>query len=557
MSERLERPPGGEAWAHAERADGLSAVYDADAFVGLDGPGALEVLADPSVHGAEVLKENPRRSVFRLIGAGPALVVKHYRERGLGDALKTFVGRSRARREAETAAAMLAAGLPVPAPRALARRRDGAHVAWSAFAMDEVVGAQPLGGFLEERFTAGDRRGVEKRPWLERAADVLAALHAAGFDHRDFHGGNLLVERASDAAPTRLLIVDLHRVARPGRVPTSRRVKALGDLVHTLRFAIDREDTRVVIDAYLTAARGEITEADRWVRLVERACVAREARRVKSRTRRCIRESSAFAPVSSGGVRGFRRSDVPLDQLFEAIARARHAIDSGGKEARSIARRSSVAVAACGERRVAVKVYPGDGRRSARGAVTRGRAGRAYVAAHGLFVRGVPVPPVVAWLRTPDRAFLIVDEVLDARPLSALSFRLATDPPALERVGDALVRTLGALISSGARVNDLSPKNVLVRVDESSAAAWLCDFDGIRFDGPMPRARLVRGLAQLNDLAPGVPIRARLRVLRRLAREFPDLAGGETAREIADGTAARAAKRLSVPAPTSVHGVVT
>lgn len=555
MSDRSEWPPGGEALSRVDGRDGLVAYVDEAAF---GDASALDVLLDPTAFGAEVLKRNPRRSVFLVRVGDRELVVKHYHERGLGDALKKLVGRSRARREWTVATALGSSGLPVPTPVAWARRSDGRFVTWSAFAMEAVPQARPLGGFLEDRYAPGDGRGEEKRPIVRTAAALLARLHDAGFDHQDFHGGNLLVEGGAAGRPGRLVVVDLHRVTRPGRVATSRRIRALADLVHTLRFALDPSDTEAVVEAYASATARPYRDVARMSGLVERACERREARRVSSRTRRCVRESSEFVPVASGGVRGFARRDVPLEALFDGIAAAREAIATGGVAARSIARRSSVAVASVAGRSVAVKQYDGDGSRSARGTVTRGRAGRAYVAAHGLAVRGVPVPGVVAWLRTPDRSFLIVDEVIDAAPLSAFSFRLlegGTHAGQAAAVADAVAALLERLFTSGVSVNDLSPKNVLVGFDERGAPfAKLCDFDGVRLDRAPSRERLVRALAQLNDLAAGLGQRPRLRVLRRLARSFPALAGSGTAREIGRRTSARAAKRLRAPSPVSVEG---
>ncbi|MFG0316185.1 MAG: lipopolysaccharide kinase InaA family protein [Planctomycetota bacterium JB042] len=550
MSEAAVRPPD-------EEADERVEVDEPDAF---EGRSPRDVLVDPLAFGAEVLKENPRRSVYRLRIGRSELVVKHYRERGLGDAVKGAFGRSRARTEREIAAALVDAGLPGPAPVAWARRAEGRLERWSALAMRAVRDARPLGGYLEDRFAPGDGRTAEKRPWVEAAARLLGRLHRAGFDHRDFHGGNLLVEGGASGDGRGLVVVDLHRVARSSRISSTRRVRALADLLHTLRFAVDAEETRAAVAAYLEeigAPRGE-EDVARRTRLVEHAIARRETRRRRSRTRRCLRDGSEFRPIAAGGVRGYRRRGLPTDTLFEAIAAAREAIDDGGDAARSIARRSSVAVVPAAGRSLAVKQYEGDGTRSARGRLTRGRAGRAYVAAHGLSVRGVPVPAVVAWLRTPDRAFLVVDEVAGAVPLSAASFRLSPGGPDESRAAEAAAAVADLLVrlaASGANVNDLSPKNVLLQLPAGGAVrAWLCDFDGVRLDRPPSRERWVRALGQLNDLDPAIGTRLRLAVLRRLAAHVPSLRARGTAREVARRTAARASRTLRAPSPASLAG---
>ncbi|MFH0946577.1 MAG: hypothetical protein V2A76_15385, partial [Planctomycetota bacterium] len=83
--------------------------------------------------------------------------------------------------------------------------------------------------------------------------------------------------------------------------------------------------------------------------------------------------------------------------------------------------------------------------------------------------------------------------------------------------------------------------------------AELCDFDGVSLRRAPDRERLLRGLSQVNDLAPGTSVRRRLRVLRSLAAEVPDLRGPGTAREIARRTLVRSRKVLGTAAPEAVN----
>lgn len=375
--------------------------------------------------GSRTIKENPRRSVRWLDTAVGSFVIKRYRSAGVVDALKERAGRARALTEWKVSHALRAAGIAAPEPVLVAERSLAAPEAvFVAFAIPHEA---PLGGYLEARFHPKDGKAFERAPWLQAVAGFLAQLHDRGFDHRDFHGGNVLVcgERPELDA---LAVVDLHRVAI-GSPSLRRRVIALADLCDTLRFAIAPEERATLVGAYIQAlSRGGAGlsgvggDPARLLDAVDRSVLKREGRRFLSRTRRCVQESSRFTAVAVGGSRGFRRTDVQESALFAAIDRARRSIAEGAPSVRSIARRSSVAVAvmrpdgaghdlhtaresvaeahigdvdagasaAGGGRghRIAVKIYEGDGTRSARGRVSRGRAGQTWVAAHGLFVRG-------------------------------------------------------------------------------------------------------------------------------------------------------------------------
>lgn len=547
-----------EGWQRVELADGV-AILLARRFAVGDAVGLAERLLDPEPAGAGLIKQTPHRSVWRVQAGGESLIVKRYRTSGLTERGKARLLGGRAHHEWRVARALRAADLPAPEPVAVTcRGEQGDRPA--LFAQCEVIGATPLGGFLEQRFRPGDGRTAEKRAWLERALELLARLHRQHFDHRDFHGGNLLVSAGDTPEQARFDVIDLHRVRIGTRVSVRRRQRALADLLHTLRFALDPDDTGHAVERYLALAGLDRAAVPRWRAAVEAEIARREERRVKSRTRRCLRESSAFRRIDSGGLRGFARRNVADVDLYAAVATAHDAIATGEAAVLSLGARSSVALARCGERRVAVKEYQGDGfRGSLRGRLTRGRAGRAYRAAHGLWVRGVPVPEVVAWIRTPDRSYLLVDEVRDSEPLSAGSFRLAPDgarATELRAAERAVVALLQALVRSGARLNDLSAKNVLlVRTprEDGELAAALCDFDGISLGRPIDLPWMLGALAQLNDLAPTIPLRSRLRVLCRLGRLCGGLFRADVAREIARRSAQRAAKRLG----RSADGAIT
>lgn len=535
--------PEPEQLAHWNSSRGLALEASA-AIVERIGRPAIEALALGADPGVE-LKRNPRRRVARIDTPIGAVVVKGYApDRGF-ERLKVLAFGNRARREWETARAMRVAGLPVPEPWFVAEGGTPPYAA--SFGASAIPGARPLGGFLEERLAVRGAFGGTALDDLAATLDVLARMHAAGFHHRDFHGGNVLLRNGD---PRDVVVIDLHRVERGRTVGIRARVEALATLLHTLRFGLGAGEFRAAIARYADVA-GPLPARERFIAAVERKIERREAARIESRSKRCVRESSEFTSVRAGGCRGWRRRAIDERVVFAAIADARDALSRGTPAVRSLARRSSVALAIAGEATYAVKVYDGDGaRRSLRARFSEGRAGAAYRAGFALSVRAVSAPPVVAWLKTPDRSVLVMVGYDDARTLLSASFAWLAWPPerrelAYRAAAVAIAALLRSLWRARVQVHDLSPKNILLRERADAVVASLCDFDGIRFGRAPTLERMIRGLAQVNDCAPGTPVRARLRVLARLRREFPVLRRTGVASAVRRTTRDRAEKSLS------------
>lgn len=126
----------------------------------------------------KILKQTPSRSV-RLERRGETwVVVKRFRHADRW--ARPFDG-ARAKREFEILEHLAARGVRVPHPLSLESRDGGCEVV-----MQWIANATSL----RDRLSRGER---ERANWARSAGHTLAALHAAGIDHRDLHAGNLLL----------------------------------------------------------------------------------------------------------------------------------------------------------------------------------------------------------------------------------------------------------------------------------------------------------------------------------------------------------------------------
>jgi len=533
----------------------------------------------PSGTGAAVLKENRIRTVLLLEDepgrpAGAARwVLKHYRHGSRRDRLKHLFVASRAVTEWQALRRLRALGFDAPRPIAVGERRQGGSPVEGGLVMEEVPGARSLlealaaaqaGTVQTGTVQTGTGTGVTgggvlatgSADLLARAGALVRALHDRGADPVDIHGGNFLL---AGEGPRRgeIHVIDLHS-ARFRRLGRGARIGRLGKLAHSLEGTVPLAGVRALCAGYLglpaapaagdraaparryRTAGARTVELDRLVRAVIRWTGRIEARRLRSRSRRCVLESTQFAVERAGGARIFRRREVPRDHLDILFAGAGRVLKED--------RQGRVETAEVGGRWYLVKRRRISLREGLLALVDGHRLARAWRAGFALEVRGVSTPAVLA-LREDRRLGILrsaclvtacdpgsmdLEQFLQAlylgRPAARgveahLKFLIA------KRVGD-LIRSLHG---AGIHSPDLAPKNIIVLPEalraEAAGRPWaggaalsIADLDGVRpWRRPTLRRRL-RALIQAGNLPEGhVTWTDRLRALKASAAPDPSL----------------------------------
>jgi tRNA A-37 threonylcarbamoyl transferase component Bud32 len=352
-------------------------------------------------------------------------------------------------------------------PRGEAERERAAleRAAARGLPVSQVAGDGP--GWLALRFAAGREATREDLPAL---LELGARMHDAGMLHGDFHLGNL---RITDSGP---LLLDLQRARFLPRVPRWMRRRELGFLAFSLGDPLPES----------------LFPVRRWRTL-------RAQRHWRSRTRRCLEESSKFTRFTLDGAAGFRRRAVPVEPLLSALREVAH------KEPVKRLPRSSLWRHAG----LWLKLHR-----------TSRQARAAWVGGCGLEARGIEIgrPLCFAgrWLVMEDAGQTLIDWV-------EREFECASQP-VREGLADALGGLLARLHARGIYHADLKANNVCWT---PGAPARLLDYGRVRFLWRVSRRRRVKNLAQLNaalpDLVPN-PLRERalVRYLESVAEPDPE-----------------------------------
>ncbi len=395
----------------------------------------------------ELLKENSGRTIWRVSAGTPALYVKRFP--------RDFF-RDRARKEAALLQALAAARVPSPRLVAVAKDDSATYVI-----TEEISGTRTLATLLREGTP-------DARPLLQAFGRLARVLHDHGFEHLDFHSGNVLV-RGNE-----LYVIDVHRARICRTVPRRRRLE--GVAFAAMSFSEVRPATDLIRFFRAYGLRDSSEWQDVWERLRRR-----REQYYRGRQERCLVESSGF------GLQGrtVYRKGVSLPQLLETVR-------SGP--------------------RTVIKEKPGE-RVSRLGGdlflkeTSLRRARQTWVNSHGLAVRGIDTPKLWAWHGT-----WIAGEWFDSADLYGY---VRGGYASLSREGrTGFLRRLARLVrrmhDRGVFHADLKAANVLV----GSQRIVVVDLDRVRFSLEVPEGDRLLNLAQLNaSVTPPITRSDRLRFL--------------------------------------------
>jgi tRNA A-37 threonylcarbamoyl transferase component Bud32 len=503
-----------------------------------------DVLTDPEacVRAGTVLGQNRYRVTGRVeLSDGRGVLTKWHRRKGPWEAIRARLRRNRAETEWHAGRYLHAVGINVPRSLAWGERRLGLVKRESFSVAAFIEGLEEIARIERRQLLPG----AERQRLRARCARILRVIHDHGFDHRDFHSGNLLVPWPA-THPDPVYVVDLHRCWIARRVRPHARKRALTLYVQSFGLLASAADRMRMIKAYL----GE--DADRqtwraWYATIERRRRRFERARWRSRRKRCLSPSTLFTPKVGAGS-GYRVKKLGLDRLNEVLLEHDEAL--AAQDARVAKEGRKTAVTLHGDVVVKERRAPSAFHRLRdRMWPSRHRAG--YVAAHSLWLRGVASMRPLAYVQRAGRIFSVFEDLSQLDRLDRFLMKVADSGRREWKL--AWIRYtadwLASLHRRGIYHGDLKAVNVRVEDVDGRICLYLLDTDRvvIRFR-PVSRRRRLKNLAQLAASIPRSFSRTdRLRWFRHYARATPYAAQEE---EIARSVATLLAqKKLVVDEP--------
>ncbi len=184
---------------------------------------------------ALIIKNGEHRTVYRVQLAKIATYWKHCRLNGSRAWWRDIFRGPKAKLEFDRLADLARLGIGTVLPLAWGRF-DSRWPRGSFLITQSLDDAIPLDEFLTSHpFTAGARRMMSTS-----LAQYIAALHAAGVSHPDFHPGNLLVRM--EANEPRYFLIDVHDIRRGKPLDDHMRLANLAQLNRWFRMRASRTD---------------------------------------------------------------------------------------------------------------------------------------------------------------------------------------------------------------------------------------------------------------------------------------------------------------------------
>ena len=484
-----------------------------------------------------LLRDNNVRSSFllKLPGGGDRSVfIKRYKVRGLQDVWKYSFFPSKAALEWKSLRNCEEWGLPMPRPLAVAEKRSGVLLKDSCIILEALTQASPLNEYLERQLPGfpPEQLWHLKQSLALSLAQLVRDVHKKGIFYRDLHAGNILI-KTIDSGACELFLIDLHRALFPPVLMQWMRVRDLAQLCNSL--SATQTDKLRFLKEYCRA--GQLSKKSFYDVNKKLAAAAdrMEKTRIKSRSKRCVKNSTTFEVATSFGERYCGRRDFGRGACRQAIAS--HLSSLVRDEAQVLKKTAHSIMTTHAEEKelpvpVCVKGYRSGGLRYAlKSLAVTSRAMKSWIAGNSLLVRGINTPRPQALLEKKYgpvvlKSFLITEWLAGSVELNdyiaGLCERCAPRA-AKDSFIAALARSVRDLHAQAVYHADLKSTNILVcEAGNDSWKFYFVDLDRVRFNKNLTFRERANNLAQINaSVSSYMMAKDRLKFFRFYAKGTP------------------------------------
>jgi tRNA A-37 threonylcarbamoyl transferase component Bud32 len=464
-------------------------------------------------YGGEIIKDSRYRwaGIF-LLRTNQKIFLKRDKTKGWLEALKYSFLPSKGRKEWFIAYQLQKKGLPIPKPLGWMEK---IHRGWvkESYYMSEAIGS---GVSLIELVT--NKIDIP----IESLAKTVRLFHDTGLFHKDLHGGNFIWNGKS------FFLTDLHRSKIRSSVSNNERLWNLAQLFYSLRSMWEEKDFLLFLKKYFSPWGLDSQKEKEVFEKIQALMFSLQRRQFKSRTKRCLKESTEFSKQKEGKIRYYHRRDFSLDLLRKNIER--HQKISREKTEDLIKDESGVTISMVeeGEKKIVVKEFhPLTLWDRLKELFRRSKSMKAWINGNGIIVRGVTAlnPLGLAEERRGlglKRSFFLMEALEGGEELDRYLFNGFQDMLEKRAFIKTFAQWIAYLHKMGIYHRDMKACNILVSINKTSWDFYLLDLEDIRLDRRVNIRELFRNFLQLNTSIPRTITHTdRLRFLKNYFRSNP------------------------------------
>ena len=300
---------------------------------------------------------------------------------------------------------------------------------------------------------------VEINPVLLGA--FFGQLHHKGFYYADLHPGNLIVK--PDGQP---VLIDAQEIFSLKRIPGWLRSYNLGRLYLALKSSKPDSWFEEFLQTYNTKFKKHV-----HIHEIRDASARHYKKHIKSRTKRCLKNSSEFEVLKTGQQKIYKRKDFAWDKA-DILNALKNGIDL--KENKVFAYKS-----------VCIKIY-------SKGSFHKDRCLASWINSRALDMHGINIPRARGYFKFDQKSYFLADYFKDGIPLYKF---LPTLPG--EKNKRKLIKQLALWVRNIHHhkiwQKDFNSTNVLYFNNQFV----LLDLDNVKFGG-LSETQKILNLAQLN-----------------------------------------------------------
>jgi tRNA A-37 threonylcarbamoyl transferase component Bud32 len=364
-------------------------------------------------------------------------------------------------------------------------------------------------------------KSKEPRSIMELATTVRT-FQEAGLFHQDLHGGNFLWDGDS------LFLTDLHRTKIVESLSLNQRLWNLAHLFHSLRAIWGEREQLRFLDQYFDGISDGPKKREILFERIYPSMDRLQKRQWRSRTKRCLKESTEFTVQKERGIYYFHRRDFPLNRLKRVMEEHQTLVRERSSALVKYSPEVLVSIMSDEGEQIGLKqfCYPHFWGR-VKEYFRRSKGVKAWTAANGLRARGIPTLKPLALVERRDwmglrESFLFMEALANDLEMDRYVLKGFEGLKRKRFFIKTFARWLDGLHRVGVYHKDMKTCNILVSEKEETWDFHLLDFEDIRMDEKVNRKKLFRNFLQLNTSTPQVMTKVdRFRFFREYLRLNP------------------------------------